>query len=247
MTLRPLIDGNWKMNGTPSFGKDLAAELTEGFNLPNVEMAVFPSFTSLTTVHNIIDESPIALGAQNVHAEANGAHTGEVSAEMLKECGCKYVILGHSERREAGETDADVADKTCAALAEGLVPVVCIGEKAKMDPAEAQDILTTQLHGSLKNIAITDGDQIVIAYEPVWAIGTGKTATPEIAQAMHAFIRSVLADKAPELGEKCAILYGGSVNASTAPQLFAQPDIDGGLVGGASLKADEFMTICESI
>lgn len=247
MTLRPLIAGNWKMNGTPAFGAELAAELAANFAHDNVEMAVFPSFTSLTTVEAKLKGSKVALGAQNIHAEAKGAHTGEVSAEMVKACGCKYVILGHSERREAGETDADVAAKTCAAMAEGLVPVVCIGEKAKMEAAEAQSILSAQLRESLKNIAITDADQIVVAYEPVWAIGTGLVPTTQDLEQAFDFLRKTLVKTyGEEVGGNMRILYGGSLNAQNADEILPIPHINGGLIGGASLKAESFLAIANA-
>jgi len=247
MALTPLIAGNWKMNGTPDFGAALATELAKNFTYKNIEISVFPPFTSLTTVKACLENSPIALGAQNIHEAAKGAHTGEISAEMVKACGCKYVILGHSERREAGETDAAVAAKTCAAMAEGLVPVVCIGEKAKMEPHQAQAILGSQLRDSLKNIAITDGDQIVIAYEPVWAIGTGLVPTTEDLEQAFDFLRVTLVKTYGEgVGGQIRLLYGGSLNAENADEILPIPHINGGLIGGASLNAESFLSIAKA-
>lgn len=247
MTLTPLIAGNWKMNGTPEFGAALATELAKNFTYKNVEMAIFPPFTSLTAVKGKLNGSAIALGAQNIHAAAKGAHTGEISAEMVKACGCTYVILGHSERREAGETDAAVAAKTSTAITAGLVPIVCVGEKTKMSLPEAQRILSGQLRDALKNMAITDGNQIVIAYEPVWAIGTGLVPTTDDLEQAFDFLRAtVVKTYGKEVGGKIRLLYGGSLNAQNAEDILPIAHINGGLIGGASLQADSFLAIAKA-
>lgn len=246
MSIRTLIAGNWKMNGTPEFGVSLAKELTHDFTCKKVDMVICPSFTSLTAVQGVLKGSCVALGAQNVHAEPSGAHTGEVSTEMLKACGCTYVITGHSERRAAGETNAQVAAKTSSALESGITPIICIGENAKMKPEEAQDVLEKQLHASLQNIALTDGTQIVIAYEPVWAIGTGLVPTIDDLKEAFTFLRQlVIKTYGEEVGSKIRLLYGGSLNAENAGEILAVKDINGGLIGGASLKAPSFLGIAK--
>ena len=246
MSIRTLIAGNWKMNGTPEFGVTLAKELNQNFTCDKVDMLICPSFTSLIPVADTLKDGCVKLGAQNVHAEASGAHTGEISAEMLKACGCEYVITGHSERRAAGETDDQVAAKTCAALEGGLTPILCIGENAKMQPAEAQDVLEKQLRASMKNIAVTEGSQVVIAYEPVWAIGTGLVPTIDDLKEAFTFLRQlVIKTYGEEVGSKIRLLYGGSLNAENAADILAVTDINGGLIGGASLKAPSFLAIAE--
>ena len=206
-----------------------------------VTVAVCPPAVWLEAVAERVRESPVRLGAQNVHPAASGAHTGEVSAGMLREVGADYVIVGHSERRAAGETSAFVADKVEAAAQAGLVPILCVGET--LDEREAGDAEATvlaQLADSLAGVTQIGASSLVVAYEPVWAIGTGRTATPEQAQAMHAALRRALAERG---GEGVEILYGGSVKPDNAAELFAQPDLDGALVGGASLDAGSFAAI----
>ncbi len=244
-----LVAGNWKMYKTAAEGAVLATAIRNGLRRkPGVEVAVCPPFTALTAVAQALAGSPIALGAQNLHPEAEGAHTGEISAVMLKEHGCVYVIVGHSERRrECGETDALVNAKALAALKAGLIPIVCVGEtREEREAGRTEAVLTEQIRGSLAGL----GDRLeglVIAYEPVWAIGTGLTATPQQAQEAHAHIRRLLAAMGGrDAAARTRILYGGSVKPDNAADLFSQPDIDGGLIGGASLKADSFLAIVHS-
>jgi triosephosphate isomerase len=197
-------------------------------------------------VHEVVAKSPVALGAQNMCHEANGAFTGEISAAMLLDVGCRYVILGHSERRHIlGETDVDVNRKTLAALAAGLIPIVCVGELlSEREAGRTAAVISSQFQGSLANVSAEQIEQVVIAYEPVWAIGTGKVATPEQAEAVHGDLRTLLAERYnSRTAENVRILYGGSVKASNAGELLSQPNIDGVLVGGASLKVDDFLGI----
>jgi len=211
-----------------------------------VHVAVCPPFVNLEVVRQVLEGSPIQLGAQNMHYEEAGAYTGEVSAAMLRAVGCRYVILGHSERRQYfGETDALVNRKVKRALQYGLVPIVCVGETLEERQAgQAEAVVTCQLQGVLESIELTSAEALVIAYEPVWAIGTGHTATPAQAQEMHALIRQLLVSRYGDaIGRALHILYGGSVKPDNAAALFAQPDVDGGLIGGASLKAADFIEI----
>jgi triosephosphate isomerase len=211
-----------------------------------LDLLVCPPAVYLSPVHQVISKSPVALGAQNMYHEANGAFTGEISAAMLSDVGCRYVILGHSERRHIlGETDVDVNRKTLAALAAGLIPIVCVGELlAEREAGRTAAVISTQFHGSLANVSIEQIERVVIAYEPVWAIGTGKVATPDEAEAVHADLRTLLAERYNgRSAENVRILYGGSVKASNAGELLSQPNIDGALVGGASLKVDDFLGI----
>jgi triosephosphate isomerase len=200
----------------------------------------------LVPVGEALRGSSVALGAQNMYFESNGAFTGEVSAAMLNDLGVKYVVLGHSERRHIlGETDADVNKKTLAALAAGLIPIVCVGELlGEREDGKTADVIANQFNGSLANVSGEQIEKTVIAYEPVWAIGTGKVATPEQAEEVHADLRTLLAKRYnDQIAGRVRILYGGSVKASNAKELLAQPNVDGALVGGASLKADEFLGI----
>ena len=211
-----------------------------------VDVVLCPPFTALAAVGEAIKDTKLDLGAQNMHAEKSGAFTGEVAADMLRELGCHYVILGHSERRQYfKETDEIVNKKTKAALAAGLHPIVCVGELlAEREAGRTEPIVGTQVRGSLSGLNANDMLKTVIAYEPVWAIGTGKTASPAQAQEVHAFIRKVLKEMFDEpVARSVRILYGGSVKASNAKELFHQPDIDGGLIGGASLEAQSFIDI----
>ncbi len=241
---KPVIAGNWKMHGTTAEAVLLARELVErlasGFE---PEVVVAPPFTSLLPVREALAGAPIALAAQNVHWEAQGAFTGEVSAAMLADVGCSHVILGHSERRALfGETDSAVNRKVIAVLAQGMTPIVCVGETLEQREAGAtRDVVLSQIDGALTGLDADAVAQLLLAYEPVWAIGTGRTATPDQAQEVHAWIRARVAQLASEdVAASIRILYGGSVKPSNAATLMAQPDIDGALVGGASLKADSF-------
>jgi triosephosphate isomerase (TIM) len=199
----------------------------------------------LTAVNEVVAGTSIAMGAQNMYHEPEGAFTGEVSAAMLLDVGCKYVILGHSERRHIlGETDADVNHKTLATLSAGLVPIVCVGELlAEREAGQTAAVIRRQFEGSLANVPADAIERIVIAYEPVWAIGTGKVATPQQAQEVHADLRRLLRERYNERSARVRVLYGGSVKPGNAAELLSQPDIDGALVGGASLKVDDFLGI----
>ena len=244
-----LVAGNWKMNGSIESVSALMSGLVEqlsGFS--GAAVAVCPSAVFLDRVAGMIGDSPIALGAQTVSEFESGAYTGENSVAMLKQLGCSYVIVGHSERRALyGETDAQVVAKYQAAKTAGLVPMLCVGETLEQrEQGQANAVIAAQVSALIDTLGVEALDGGVIAYEPVWAIGTGKTATPEQAQEIHAAIRSQVADCSQRIAEQLPILYGGSVNAGNAETLFAMPDIDGGLVGGASLKVDEFVTICRA-
>ncbi|MFO7534817.1 MAG: triose-phosphate isomerase [Kiritimatiellia bacterium] len=240
------IAGNWKMNKTVTEAVALATGVKNGFSPKSGVMAALcPPFTALDAVGKALAGSPLALGAQNMHWEKEGAFTGEVSAAMLVDMKCSYVILGHSERRTFfGETDAIVNRKTRAALAAGLKPIVCVGETLEQRQAgKTADVITEQVLGSLAEQG-PSLDKIVIAYEPVWAIGTGLTASPAQAQEAHALIRGLLARLGgAEAAQRVLIQYGGSMKPDNAKELMAQPDIDGGLIGGAALKADSFLAI----
>ena len=238
---KPLVAGNWKMHGSRAFVADLLMGLSGGSNA--VEVAVFPPYVLLPQAAGILAGKAIACGAQNVSEYTSGAYTGEVAGSMLAELGCQYVLVGHSERRSIyDESNEQVAAKFAAAQSENLIPVLCVGETLEQrEQGETLQVVSGQIETV---IAVTGLDAVcnaVIAYEPVWAIGTGMTASPEQAQEVHRAIRQQLG----ELGGKTRILYGGSVKAANAAELFAQPDIDGALVGGASLDAAEFNEICK--
>ena len=240
---KKLIAGNWKMNGSIAANETLVRALTAGMGDAACNVAVCVPAHYLAQVQGLRAGSRLELGAQDVSEHAEGAYTGEVSAAMLKELGVRYVIVGHSERRQYhGETDAVVADKTKAALAAGITPIVCVGETlAQREAGRTMDIVKRQMAAVIH----TNGhciSEIAVAYEPVWAIGTGRTASPEQAQEVHAVLRAQL-KAATQHVERIHILYGGSMNAANAAALLAQPDIDGGLVGGASLKAADFLQI----
>ena len=244
-----LVAGNWKMHGSLVENKALLGELHAGLaNMTNMACAVCVPFPYLAQVETVLAGSIIAWGAQNMSEYAKGAYTGEVSAAMLQEFGCEYVIVGHSERRAIyGETDEIVAAKFVAAIRAGLKPILCVGETlAERENGIAESVIARQLDAVLALAGMEGIAQAVIAYEPVWAIGTGKTASPEQAQAVHAFIRQKLATLDVAIADRMVILYGGSVKAANAAELFSQPDIDGGLIGGASLVADEFIAICRA-
>ncbi|HPH12428.1 MAG TPA: triose-phosphate isomerase, partial [Burkholderiaceae bacterium] len=238
-----LIAGNWKMNGSLAANEALIKALLAGLNNPGCAIAVCVPAIYLAQVRTLVAESPIDVGAQDVSQHESGAFTGEISAAMLKEAGIRYAIVGHSERRQYHlESDAVVALKAQRALACGVTPIVCVGETlAEREAGKTEEVVKRQLAAVIH----TNGhciSEIVVAYEPVWAIGTGKTASPEQAQAVHAVLRAQLAAATPN-AERVQILYGGSMNAANAAQLLSQADIDGGLVGGASLKAPDFLSI----
>lgn len=245
---RPVIAGNWKMYKTAGEAALLAREVVDGApGSPAVIVA--PPFTALTAVADVLRGSPVGLAAQNMHWEKEGAYTGEVSPPMLKAAGCSHVILGHSERRTLfGETDEGVARKAAAAWAHELVPIVCVGETlAERESSRTMDVVGRQLERALQPLTPQQVADALVAYEPVWAIGTGRNATPEQAQEVHAFIRrQVAASHGDASAQALRILYGGSVKPENARDLLTQPDVDGALVGGASLKADGFLRIVRS-
>ncbi|MDZ7757326.1 triose-phosphate isomerase [Rhodohalobacter sp.] len=248
-----LIAGNWKMNAGPTEAKVLADEMAEVWKNKefNHEALICPPYVSLPFVVKSFRDSFFKTGAQNVYTEDNGAFTGEISTSMLKELTCDYVILGHSERREYfQESDEFIASKVVKSLSDSIRPILCVGEKLEERKAnEQKTVVEKQLKAVLSQVDEKHAEDFVVAYEPVWAIGTGETASPEQAQEMHAFIRSLIADNwSPEAADKVRILYGGSMKPANAEELLSQKDVDGGLIGGASLKADSFseiMTIAE--
>jgi triosephosphate isomerase len=244
---RALVAGNWKMHGSRAENADLVESLLDQL-APGAEGEVLlcPPSVYLWETGIQLKGSDVALGAQTVCAEPKGAFTGEVSAAMLKDVGCSYVIVGHSERRQLfGESDEFVARKFVAAQSQGLIPVLCVGESLEQRESEqTMSVVSRQLEAVLSVTGVAALEMAVVAYEPVWAIGTGQTASPEQAQEVHAMIRGRVAALDGTIGDSVRILYGGSVKASNAKDLFAMPDIDGGLVGGASLNADEFAQIC---
>jgi len=244
---QPLVAGNWKMHGSRAENAALVRDLLDQLKADaSAEVLVCPPFVYLWETSRLLKDTDIALGGQSVCAESVGAFTGEVSAAMLKDVGCRYVLVGHSERRQIyGESDALVARKFVAAQSNGLVPVLCVGETLEeREAGRTDEVVARQLDAVLSVTGAGVLARAVVAYEPVWAIGTGRTATPEQAQDVHAMIRGKVAALDATMGTSVRILYGGSVKASNARDLFAMPDIDGGLVGGASLKADEFARIC---
>jgi triosephosphate isomerase len=249
MDRTPLIAGNWKMYKTIKEAVELVEALLAGVGQPSDrEVLVCPPFTALYPLSPLLADSPIALGAQDVFYEAQGAYTGAISPLMLKDIGCSYVIVGHSERRQYfGDDDASVNRKLHAALSQGLRPIMCVGEsKPQRDAGQATAIVTAQVRAGLADVTVEQMNSVVIAYEPIWAIGTGDTATPDDAQAMHAAIRQTLAELFDATtANGIRIQYGGSVKPDNVDELMAQPDIDGALVGGASLKADSFLRIIQ--
>ncbi len=244
---RPMVAGNWKMHGSVAANAALLVELELQLN-PEwpIDVAVFPPFVYLADTVRRLRDGATMVGAQDVCAESGGAFTGEVAAAMLKDVGCRLVIIGHSERRRwYHEDDARVARKFAAALAAGLTPVLCVGETLdEREAGKTEAVVARQLDAVLTMNEIAHFSKAIIAYEPVWAIGTGCTASPQQAQAVHAFVRSRIARQNAKIAGQTRILYGGSVKAANAPELFAMADVDGGLVGGASLVADEFYQIC---
>ena len=243
---KKLVAGNWKMHGSLAENAALLAAIKPA--LVGIEAVVCVSFPYLAQAQAELTGSSIAWGAQNVSEQPKGAFTGEVSASMLLDFGCKYVIVGHSERRSIyGESDELVARKYMAAQAAGLTPILCVGESlAERESHVTEAVVARQLDAVIQAAGVASLAKAVIAYEPVWAIGTGKTATPEQAQATHAFIRARIAGLDAGVADQLVIQYGGSVKAANAAELMAQPDIDGGLIGGASLVADEFIAICRA-
>lgn len=248
MTGRPLVAANWKMHGRKDGVRALAAALVQGAGgLPGVDLLVCPAFVHLDSLHAAFAGTGIALGAQNLHQEDEGAYTGEVSGGMLRDAGCTHVLVGHSERRAYyAESDALVALKFGAALRAGLLPVLCVGEtREEREAGQTGAVVGRQLQAVIDAHGVEAVCGATVAYEPVWAIGTGVTATPEQAQEVHALIRDLLREQGGN-ATLTRLLYGGSVKAANAAELFAQADIDGALVGGASLVADEFLAICRS-
>jgi triosephosphate isomerase len=244
---KPLVAGNWKMHGNRAEAARLVGELiTRGAGNGACEVVLCPPFVYLAEVAGQLSGSRMSLGGQDVCAEEAGAHTGEVSASMLADVGCRYAIVGHSERRAIyGESDELVARKFVAAGKHALVPILCVGESLEERERDAtRSVVLRQLGAALAAAGVAAFARAVVAYEPVWAIGTGRTATPPQAQEVHAMIRGRIAEKDATIGASLRVLYGGSVKAANAAELFAMPDVDGGLIGGASLKADEFASIC---
>ncbi|HEU4663035.1 MAG TPA: triose-phosphate isomerase [Dokdonella sp.] len=242
---RPLVAGNWKMHGSRAMAGDLVDHIASA--LPaHVDVAVLPPFPYLDGLIAARHGSGIAFGAQDLSEHAQGAYTGEVSGAMLHDIGCTYVLVGHSERRQYhAESDAGVAAKFVAAQAAGLVPILCVGETlAEREGGATEAVVARQLEAALAAAGIAAFARAVVAYEPVWAIGTGRTATPEQAQAVHAFIRGTFRKQDATIANSLRLLYGGSVKPANAAELFGQPDVDGGLIGGASLVAADFLAIC---
>ncbi len=245
-----IVAGNWKMNNDLSETEDLLAQLKQHLeDTPDAKVIVAPSFTNLYHVFQSLADTPIEVAAQNMHQSENGAFTGEVSGKMLSSVGVKHVILGHSERRAIfNETDALLAEKVDAALKNDLQVIFCCGEELEERKNDNHfEVVKKQLSEGLFHISKENWKNVVIAYEPVWAIGTGETASPEQAQEMHAFIRKTISEKfGSEIANEVSILYGGSVKPANAKEIFAKEDVDGGLIGGASLKAEDFLAIVHS-
>lgn len=249
MARRPLVMGNWKLNGSKAFTKELINSLkAELAGVEGCDVAIAPPVMYLAEAEAALAGSKIALGSQNVDLKQSGAFTGDISATMLKDFGAKYIIIGHSERRAYHhESDEFIAQKFAVLKEQGLVPVLCIGEsEAENEAGKTEEVCARQIDAVLNTLGAEAFLDAVIAYEPIWAIGTGKSATPAQAQAVHAFIRSHIAKKDAKVAEQVILQYGGSVNDSNAAELFAMPDIDGALVGGASLKAPAFATIVKA-
>ena len=242
---RKIVIGNWKMNASQAFTRELLTAFTnDWFGVHNAEVVFCPPYPYLSVASELLQYTNIGVGSQDISEHDSGAYTGQVSAQMLLDCGCNYVIVGHSERREyQQETSELVALKFENAVRHGLTPILCVGEKLEhREQGKTFDVVGSQLLKVIELCGLAAMTKSVIAYEPVWAIGTGVTATPQMAQEVHAYIREILG---PE-GEQIRILYGGSVNPSTAEGLFGQPDIDGALVGGASLNAHDFVGVCRA-
>ncbi len=244
---RPLVVGNWKMYKTVAEARDLAAAVREGVReFKDIDVAMAPPFTALAAVGEILKGTSVGLAAQTMHEAAKGAFTGEISPAMLKDVGCTHVILGHSERRHIfGETDQNVMKKARAALDHGLIPILCVGETLQeRETSRTFDVVERQAEHALRHVTPEEASRSVLAYEPVWAIGTGKTASPEQAQEVHTFLRKLVARSHGEsVARAIRILYGGSVKPDNAGSLIAEPDVDGALVGGACLEAPSFVGI----
>lgn len=243
---KQIVAGNWKMNNGLIQVETLISELKQQNQTSEAEVMIAPSFTNLWHAFESTRQYPIEVVAQNMHFSENGAYTGEVSAEMLKSIGIQTVILGHSERRAYfNETDEALAKKVDTALIHDMRVIFCFGEElADRKSGNHETVVENQIKNALFHLKASDFEHIILAYEPVWAIGTGETATPEQAQSMHAFIRKTLSDKyGPDVAESVSILYGGSVKPSNAKEIFSKPDVDGGLIGGASLNAEDFFAI----
>jgi triosephosphate isomerase (TIM) len=252
MKRKPIIVGNWKMNldrsGAVALARDVAKQAT---GVDSVELAVCPPTVYVDAVAQVLKGTPVGWGVQNVYHQSNGAFTGEISVAMVQDLGCQYAILGHSERRQfLGETDDQINRKLLVVLAAvGLTPIVCVGERLEQrETGQTLDVIRRQIEGSLAGLSAEQMGRVVVAYEPVWAIGTGRTATPEQAEEVHLALRTILQERYNrEVAESVRIQYGGSVKADNARKLLAQPNIDGALVGGASLKAGEFMGIVAAV
>lgn len=245
---RQIVAGNWKMNTTLQEGVALAKDVNDALKnvTPNCDVIIAVPFTHLASINDVIDTNKLGLGAENCADKKSGAYTGEVSASMVASTGAKYIILGHSERRQYyGETSETLKEKVALAFENELTPIFCIGEVLEeRDNGTHFDVVKSQIEDALFHLSAEDFSKIVLAYEPVWAIGTGKTATDDQAEEMHAFIRNVIATKyGKDVADEISILYGGSCKPSNAKELFAKPNVDGGLIGGASLQADSFMGI----
>ena len=240
--------GNWKMNASKESVNKLILDILSGMDEVRSEVVVCAPFPYLSQVETLITHSQVKLGAQNLNTNSSGAFTGEVSANMIKDFGAKHVIVGHSERRSLyGETSSLVAEKVQAALDNDLTPLLCVGESLEQrESGETEIVVAEQINTVVELVGIDAFRNIIIAYEPVWAIGTGKTASPEQAQAIHLFIRDLLRESNEGIAQRTPILYGGSMNAGNARELISCADIDGGLIGGAALKAEEFLQICKA-
>lgn len=246
---QPLVAGNWKMNGNTESIKELVSGIVAGMSdVKTAEVVVSPSFVYLAQVVSQLGDCGVSVASQDMNDQESGAHTGEIAGSMLTDIGCKYAIIGHSERRSIyGEDDAFTASKFMAAQKQGLIPILCVGESLEQRESGAtEQVVAEQLDAVINAAGVAALANAVVAYEPVWAIGTGKTATPDQAQAVHAFIRNKIAGLDAEVAAGLRILYGGSMNAANAAELLSMTDIDGGLIGGASLKADSFLTICRA-
>ncbi len=245
---KTIVAGNWKMNASKETVNSLIEGILSGMNEVSSEVIVCAPFPYLSQVESLINNSKLMLGAQNLNVNPAGAFTGEVSADMIKDFGAQHVIVGHSERRSLyGETNAIVAEKTKAAIGAGLTPLLCVGESLEdRESGKTEAIVEEQINAVIDLIGIEAFDRVIIAYEPVWAIGTGLTASPEQAQTVHLFIRNLLANSSEKIAKRTPILYGGSMNAANAADLISCSDIDGGLIGGAALKAEDFLQICKA-
>ena len=245
---KTIVAGNWKMNASKESVNSLIEGILSGMSGVSSEVIVCAPFPYLSQVEALISNSSLMLGAQNLNVNTKGAFTGEVSADMIKDFGAQHVIVGHSERRSLyGESSKVVAEKTKVAIGAGLIPLLCVGESLEeRESGNTEVVVAEQLSAVINLLGIEAFEGIIIAYEPVWAIGTGLTASPEQAQAVHLFIRGLLADSSESIAQKTPILYGGSMNAGNAADLISCSDIDGGLIGGAALKAEDFLQICKA-